>query len=61
MLLYLRTEVQTMNMKLFLKKKREQKSKIPVASLDFFTHTKFVEMQTLKKFEQLFILKRDAK
>lgn len=43
-------------MKPFLKKKKEQKSKIPVASLDFLTHTEFAEVQTLKRFEQLFIL-----
>lgn len=56
MLLYLRIEVQTMNMKLFFKKKK-QKYKIPVASLYFFSHIEFAETQTLKRFEQLFILK----
>lgn len=44
-----------------LKKKKEQKSKIPVASLDFFSHIESAEMQTLKRFEQLFILKHDTK
>lgn len=43
-------------MQLFLKKNNEQKSKIPVASSDFLTHTEFAEVQTLKGFEQLFIL-----
>lgn len=41
----------------FSLKKKEQKYKIPVASLDFFSHIEFAETQTLKRFEQLFILK----
>lgn len=43
-------------MKHFFFKNNEQKSKIPVASSDFLTHTEFAEVQTLKGFEQLFIL-----
>jgi len=37
--------------------KNEQKSKIPVASLDFLTHMEFAEVQTLRRYEQLFILR----
>lgn len=54
MSLYLRTEIQTMNMKHFFS--NEQKSKIPVASLDVLTHPEFAEVQTWKTFDQLFIL-----
>lgn len=44
----------------FFLKKKEQKPKIPVASLVFLSHIEFAEMQTLKRFEQLFILKHDT-